>query len=245
MSWGLMERFRGYIDGFAKGAFTPSADVSFSGTEWTWSTPTGSVDPATGTGQVAFPGSVLATGHGDVLKMNFANPVVEFVSSTEANLKFDIDSNDTTGAPTISEKAITIGTFALTPGLSGEAGSTVTMIGTGGLSEAAVPAFADFYQAGEPFDPMTLSLTLGECAGAATASAEPTDDAATTPEPEMTTLIAPEDENEGSNLMRLWVVLGVVVVAGVATVIVVRQRRARKSPEQEHSELPESGDQTS
>jgi len=169
LSWGVKESFRAYVSGIiANGGWTTSPEVSYQTPEFTWSSPSGTVDTATGTGDIRFPGSLTFTGHGGELDLTFANPTVH-LDGAEGTLLVDVHS---AASPTLGSSALDLTqaelaelSFGAVPAFA-PGTQTVLSDVSAVVSTQGAPAFGGFYPAGEALDPLTLSLTLGDCAPA-------------------------------------------------------------------------------
>lgn len=162
LDWGVKESFRAYIDGsIANGEWTTTGDVSYATPEFTWTGGTGRYDPRTGEGSIAFSGSVRFVGHDGVLDTTISDPVVRFEGDSGVLLldvsgpTMDGGEVDVTGVEFVALSALEIG---------GE-DAIVTVDAQSVLTEDGAAAFPN-YAAGEPFDPVTVELTVGDtCAG--------------------------------------------------------------------------------
>src|SRR5690606_7451077 len=76
LTWGFKESFRAYLtSSIAHGEWIVSDGAAYETPEFSWHG-TGSLDPATQRGDLAFEGSVLFWGHDGALQTTIANPRV-------------------------------------------------------------------------------------------------------------------------------------------------------------------------
>jgi len=166
LSWGVKESFRAYISGIiANGGWTTSPEVSYQTPEFTWSSPSGAVDAAAGTGDIRFPGSLTFTGHGGELDLTLANPTVR-LDGARGTLLVDVHS---AASPTLGSSALDLTqaelaelSFGSVPAFAPGAQTVLSDV-SAVISTQGAPAFGGFYPAGEALDPLTLSVTLGSC----------------------------------------------------------------------------------
>lgn len=168
MQWGIKASFRSYISGsIANGSWETSDGLTYESPNFTWSGATGSIDSASGTGTVSFPGTVHFTGHDGILDLTLANPTIEFEGDGKAALLLDSRSTDMDGEVAVDEDQEWVGDVTVAESLAPADGSlTLTDLPTE-LTNSGVVAFAGFYEAGVELDPITLDLQLGDCAAVA------------------------------------------------------------------------------
>lgn len=226
LSWGVKESFRSYIgSSIANGSWEVSNGATYETPSFGWSTATGSIDPATGHGQVAFTGTIVFTGHDGLLHLVLADPIIH-LGDDGAELLLDVLSNDTTGALTVDEQDVPFATLPIdVAGAGWEAGGTLDLpaLAPVTLTEAGAAAFGGFYAAGDELDPISLSVTLGDECGAAAETAEPT--AEPTPIAEEV-VIAPAPA-ESTGVIAGAVAAAVLVAGGAAAAVVAIRRRGR------------------
>ncbi len=224
LSWGVKESFRAYIgSAIAKGSWTPADGAAYETPNFIWTGSSGDLHTADGAGNVSFTGSVTFTAHGDVLNMMIANPTIEFSADGTARLLVDARSNDTTGALVIDEKQAELAAVSLPKPVAAETGTVSYTDLPLTLTEAGVPVFGSFYDAGVDLDPLTVSFDL-ECTPAETKvdagdGASGGEDAS-----------EPTAAEAGGSGMPPWlpVVIGsAAVVAGGTTAAVVASRRKK------------------
>ncbi len=227
LSWGVKESFRAYVlSAIAQGSVSAGDGAVYETPTFTWATASGSIDPSTGAGLVTFAGYAAFQGHDGQLNLTFANPGVEFVSGTEAYLVADVRSKRLNSDEYIDAQGVRLGKLKLTSIPSIETGAVLAFDAIPvTLTPEGVAPFADFYAAGDALDPITLSLTMGECTQSGSGSG-PTKTANATPTPEQTASPAGSETGD-SDLLWVWIA-AVVIVAAIPTAVIVLRRRARK-----------------
>lgn len=234
--WGVKESFRTYIEGnIAKGAIrtedgaTRNEDDTFSFTDGT-----GSVNLEEGVAEIDFAGTVLFEGHvyGDadpLLYMTVSDPRVEIDGDT-GTLYADVVSKSLTDEELVTYDDVAFADLDLSGvghGLDEGVLSWDPIPAT--LTADGVPAFADFYGAGERLDPISLTVSVDEdvrVPGGGTGGG----DGGTAPTPDPTPGPGegggkPGLPNTGAALTGLLVAAGVAVAAG-GTALVATRRRA-------------------
>jgi len=162
LDWGLKESYRAYIDGSIANGQWEVADGA------TYSTPTfgfdgqGRVDLRAPIGQLDFAGSVRFTGHGGVLDTTIANPAIVFRGEEPALLLLDVSGPLMDGgevnAPATPFVSIDLSGQDLTP-----VDGVVTIVDAPTTFTADGAAALPNYAAGEPFDPVNVTIDLGDC----------------------------------------------------------------------------------
>ncbi|MGI9823504.1 HtaA domain-containing protein [Agromyces sp. Marseille-Q5079] len=148
LSWGVYDRFVAYIGGpIADGSISVSG-ATRSGGAFQFGQSGGSYDAGAGRGTAEYAGSVNFRGHGGVLDLTFADPVLRVASSQSGVLsvavngsRVDLASVDLGAAATSVQNGAT--RFANAP---------VTLLATG------VSAFNGFYGAGQALAPLTAVI---------------------------------------------------------------------------------------
>lgn len=176
LSWGLKESFRSYISGtIANGSWEASDGAEYEIPNFVWSSPTGSIDPATGTGSISFIGTVHFTGHDGVLDLTLANPTIEFEGDGKAALLLDAKSTDMEGGESLDAQQEWVGDVVI-DGESIPADGVLDIADAPAtLTNSGAKAFAGFYDAGTDLDPLNLSLAFDGCETEAAAPAAPVD----------------------------------------------------------------------
>jgi hypothetical protein len=164
ITWGFKESFRSYISGaIANGQWTVSDGAQYETPHFRFGSGAGILDRGAGVGSVEFPGAITFMGHGGILNTTIENPVLEFRGAS-ASLYFDVNGTTQDGAE-IDARMVEFVALAVDDGEILErtdAQLTIRDI-PATLTDAGSEAFGT-YQAGEPFDPVTIQLTFdGEC----------------------------------------------------------------------------------
>lgn len=222
--WGAKESFRSYITStIANGGWEVSDGAGYETPSFNWTGATGEIDSATGAGEVSFTGSITFTGHGGILNMVMANPTIRFAEDGSATLLIDTRSNDTSGNLAVDVQQGELASLALPSPLEAATGPVSYADVPAALTEAGVPAFGAFYQAGDALDPVTFSFEL-DCATATAPTEEPKETAAPE-EPEVTA----QEETADPGVPWLPIIIGgaaVVVVAVAAGLLIAGRKRA-------------------
>jgi len=163
LSWGFKESFRAYIDGsIANGEWTVADGATYETPSFGFPAETGSVDPRDPNGSIAFAGSVRFTGHGDILDTTVANPVLVVRPDGTGILLLDVSGPTMEG----DEVTVTEAEF-LDVDLTGQNLTPVDGVITidaapTTLTDDGAVAFPN-YEAGSEFDPLTVTLDVGDC----------------------------------------------------------------------------------
>ncbi|WP_431868096.1 HtaA domain-containing protein [Nocardiopsis eucommiae] len=234
--WGVKESFRTYIEGnIAKGTIrtedgaSRNEDGTFAFTDGT-----GSVNLEEEVAEIDFAGTVLFEGHvhggaDPLLHMTVSGPRVEIDGDT-GTLYADVVSKSLTDEELVTYDDVAFAELDLT-GVGHELDEGVLSWDPipATLTADGVPAFADFYGAGEALDPITLTVSVDEdvqVPGGGTGGG----DGGTAPTPGPTPGPGegggkPGLPNTGVALTGLLVAAGVAVAAG-GTALVATRRRA-------------------
>ena len=184
--WGVKQSFRNYIVGpIAHGHIQVSdgASQAEGNGAFTFVNASGIFDADTGAVDAAFEGTVHFQGHEGVgvpageyaLDLKIQNVRVE-IEGTSGTLVADVSSKSLSSGSIVDYPDVEFAALNLssvTPSIDGDTVTFTAIPAT--LTEAGVPAFADFYTAGTELDPLTFTLTLGEGGG----EPEPDPDAVT------------------------------------------------------------------
>lgn len=176
LDWGVKESFRTYITGtVARGTIEVSGGAS-TNADGTFRFPAraeGEFDPETSRVAAAFEGTVRFSGHGyhgpptDLLQVTISNIRID-ASSSGGTLIADVVSLPLEGGivnpqPDVEPRTyrnVALGVLGgASPVAAGSDGASWVQV-PATLTEAGVPAFADFYRAGAPLDPLWFTLTL-------------------------------------------------------------------------------------
>lgn len=229
--WGVKESFRSYISGsIARGEWTVVGGATYQTPVFTWTGGAGEVDPAASTGEVAFSGGIRFTGHGGLLDTTIASPTLVMTGPGTAQLRVDL-----TGVSMDSALAgdTTPTTVAQVPLVDIDlAGATVTDgpdVVTIAATDAATTLTADgaaafgSYEAGDAFDPITLSVSAACAPPTPTATVAPTPETGDAAPTEAAVPVSASGDDGTATIVAI--VAGVLVVAGVVTTVVVMRRR--------------------
>jgi hypothetical protein len=163
LSWGFKESFRAYIDGsIANGEWTVADGATYDTPSFEFPAEGGRVDPRDPNGSIAFTGSVRFTGHGGILDTTVANPVLVVHSDGTGILLLDVSGPTMEG----DEVTVTEAEF-LDVDLAGQNLTPVDGVIT--IDAAPTTLTADGavafpnYEAGSEFDPVTVTLDVGDC----------------------------------------------------------------------------------
>ncbi|MEE6288645.1 HtaA domain-containing protein [Georgenia sp. MJ173] len=170
LEWGVKESFRSYIGGnIAHGEIAAIAPATETGAStYVFSEGAGSGDERDATAQ--FAGAVSFAGHkiGDThaLEVTITDPSV-VITDGVGQLVADVTSRefiDTTSTGVLTE-SIDVVLADLDLGAGDVTVVDGRLVGTdvpATLTEAGIPAFADFYDVGEALDPVTFSVPVGD-----------------------------------------------------------------------------------
>lgn len=163
LEWGFKESFRGYIDGsIANGEWAVADGATYETPSFGFPGARGRLDPRGPNGAVDFDGSVRFTGHGGILDTTIANPVFAFQGGDDAVLLLDV-----VGATMEGDAVEVTEARFVTVDLAGQDLAPVDGIVTiveapTALTAEGEEAFPN-YPAGEAFDPISVTIDLGDC----------------------------------------------------------------------------------
>lgn len=232
LTWGIKESWRAYISGsIAKGAWEPLDGATYATPEFSWPATAGDIDPATGTGTIAFEGAVAFTGHNGLLQTTLANPTV-VIDDAGARLLVDLSTVPMDSAmageqvdPTVITQVplvtLDVTASALVTDAASVTGSAVPTV----VTAEGFDAFGT-YQTGTPFDPVSFAATY--------TCAEPEPEQ--TPEPEVTTAApevtaVPVAESTDAGVPWWGIGGGIALVVAVALGVWGLRRRGRRDEE--------------
>ncbi len=165
LDWGIKQSFRSYISGFiAHGGWTTTGNITG---EFSWSAGTGTAQPAAGTGAVAYTGSIHFTGHegfGGIgagayaLDLTVSNVRIVQDSAASATIVVDTVSNSI-AAPTtfVTSTDVEFASVDLSAANVSTEDTVAFAAAPASLTAAGAVAFAGFYAAGDPLDPVSFS----------------------------------------------------------------------------------------
>jgi hypothetical protein len=200
LDWGFKESFRSYISGsIANGEWTVADGATYETPSFGWVDGTGTYDEATGTGQIAFTGSIRFTGHDGLLDTTVANPVIRYDGPGEATLLLDVSGVTQEGAE-VSQEGIDFVTIDLATGDTA-------------LTSAGAAAFGT-YETGEAFDPVAIT---SDCVVAA-----PVEETSTP-----TPTAAPVEDSTTSPLLVITIAIGALLLIAIVVIVLLLVRRRR------------------
>ena len=162
LDWGVRASFRAYVTGPIAGGSITTAGGASTNADATFRFPVsaGTADTSGASADVATGGSVRFTGHGGQLDLQISALRVEIAGAT-GTLVADVSSKPLDEPAPLVFDDVALAALDL-------AGVTPA-VGAGGVTWASVPAtltaagadaFAGFYPAGTPLDPVTLSVAF-------------------------------------------------------------------------------------
>lgn len=163
LTWGFKESFRAYIDGsIANGEWTTADGASYATPAFGFEAEGGRIDPRGPLGSVSFPGAITFTGHGGILHTTVSNPVLVLRGGASAVLLLDVSGPTMDGgqvdviAAEFVEVDLAGQDFTTRDGIITVVDAPTT------LTDAGHDAFEN-YEAGEAFDPITVTIDVGDC----------------------------------------------------------------------------------
>lgn len=172
LDWGFKQSFLAYLDSsIANGSWALDGVTETDGV-FQWLGGTGSVDAETGTGLVAFAGSIQFTGHDGVLNTTVSNPQLELVGGGTAYLLLDV-SGTTQGGAAVNQTGVRFAKLDVS-GLSQSDSEWVGANATAVLTAEGAAAFGT-YPEGEELDAVAFTLPISaNCGEAKAVTAETT-----------------------------------------------------------------------
>ncbi|APF34479.1 HtaA domain-containing protein [Microbacterium paludicola] len=237
ITWGFKESFRSYISGsIAKGAWEPFGGVGYETPAFTWTGGTGSYDPATGAGSIAFPGGIRFTGHGGLLDSTVQNVTLE-IAPAAGRVLVDLAgvsmesalAGDDTVVTTPQVPFVTVDLAGLENTVSGEALTLAAADAATAITEEGFAAFGN-YETGTAFDPLSFTAS-GVCA-AATPTADPSPVVDASPAADAAEAGDDESGSSGALPVALFAAIGgalVATIGGSTAAIVASRRKQRKA----------------
>lgn len=197
LHWGVKESFRSYISGsIANGEWTVSDDMRYETPDFIWDKATGEVAADLSSGNIAFTGAVHFTGHSGAMKLDLADPNIEFEDEDTAYLTLSIgatDSADSGGEATAG--SVRAAKIDLTDAVTSGGSELEIQSATPRLTaEGAAALNGDYgsYVAGEELDPIALTATVSGCELGEAAAALPETPIAEDPAQPEVEQVAPE-----------------------------------------------------
>lgn len=201
LTWGFKESFRSYISGtIANGEWTVFDGASYETPEFEFPHGTGAFGEAES--RVSFAGAIRFTGHGGILDTTVSNPVLEWGGGV-GTLYLDVSGTTQEGEP-VDESAVAFASLTFDGGVGTGRNLRFADV-TATLTDAGAAAFGT-YEPGEPLDPLRIELDVeADCA--------------------LLDVTAPVPA------WPIWIAAGIgAAIIAVATVLVVRRRRASADP---------------
>ncbi|MFL9682751.1 HtaA domain-containing protein [Streptomyces sp. KL110A] len=227
VDWGVRRTFREYVTGaIAQGKWTLADGAQDGGALFRFPSGTGRYDPAAGTLDAAFAGSVRFTG--SHLDLTLARVTVTVTGGT-GTLAADVTSAGKT------ERAVPLVTFAagrLAP-VNGLAAVTEA---PAELTEGGARAFGGMYRAGTAMDPVSLAVSVDPAAALPALpdlGSAPTDPPAATPSAKPSASTAPVTAASADSGTPAVVYGGIgagVLAAAVVAYALLRRRRTGATP---------------
>ncbi len=163
LSWGFKESFRAYIDGsIANGEWTVADGATYDTPSFGFPAESGRVDPRDPNGSIAFTGSVRFTGHDGILDTTVANPVLVVRPDGTGMLLLDVSGPTMDGDDVTVTEADFVDVDLTGQNLTPVDGVITIDAAPTTLTEDGAVAFPN-YEAGSPFDPLTVTLDVGDC----------------------------------------------------------------------------------
>ncbi|MET7364384.1 HtaA domain-containing protein [Streptomyces sp. NPDC005566] len=171
LDWGIKSSFQSYVTGpIANGSWNLTGGAAtVGGSRFRFHSATGSYDPASGAFRAGFSGGVHFTGHkkagGNELDLTISRPTVR-ISGGGGTLYADMVSKDRGSGRVTSSAQVPLATLGLA-GINMRGGSTPVALSNvpASLTSQGAKAFAGYYTAGTPLDPISLSVdTTGPAA---------------------------------------------------------------------------------
>ncbi|MEU0627365.1 HtaA domain-containing protein [Streptomyces sp. NPDC005989] len=165
LDWGIKSSFQSYVTGpIANGSWSLTGGAAtVGGSQFRFHSATGSYDPATGAFGSAFAGGVHFLGHQKAdgsheLDLTISRPTVR-VTGGNGTLYADVVSKDKGSGRVTSAAQVPLATLGLS-GIDMRGGSTPIALTDvpATLTDRGAKAFAGYYTAGTPLDPVSLSV---------------------------------------------------------------------------------------
>ncbi|MFS0694139.1 HtaA domain-containing protein [Streptomyces nitrosporeus] len=165
LDWGIKSSFQSYVTGpVAQGDWSLTGGAAtVGGSRYRFHSATGSYDPSSGALQAGFSGGVHFTGHrqadgSDQLDLTLSRPTVR-ISGGAGTLHADVVSKDRESGRVTRAAQVPLATLGL--GSVDMRGATTPVVLTdvpATLTSQGATAFAGYYTAGTPLDPVSLSV---------------------------------------------------------------------------------------
>ncbi|MGW1405181.1 HtaA domain-containing protein [Streptomyces sp. NPDC002403] len=180
LDWGIKSSFQSYVTGpIANGSWSLTGGAAtVGGSQFRFHSATGSYDPATGAFASGFTGGVHFLGHrksdgSHELDLTISRPTVR-IAGGSGTLYADMVSKDRGSGRVTSAAQVPLATLGLS-GIDMRGGTTPVALTNipATLTPQGAKAFAGYYTAGTPLDPVSLSVDTSAPAGKPAASKSP------------------------------------------------------------------------
>ncbi len=179
LDWGIKSSFLGYITGpIAGGGWALTGGAATVGSGFRFHSANGSYDPATGAFRAGFSGGVRFTGHQKAdgtyeLDLTISRPAVR-ISGGSGTLLVDMTSRAKGSGKLTRSSRVPLASLDLSGIDMRGGGSPVTLDNVPAtLTSQGATAFAGYYTAGTPLDPVSLSVDVAAEGPAEPATSEP------------------------------------------------------------------------
>ncbi|MFJ9055927.1 HtaA domain-containing protein [Streptomyces sp. NPDC102409] len=185
LDWGIKSSFQSYVTGpIAQGSWSLTGGAAtVGGSQFRFHSATGSYDPSSGAFRAGFSGGVHFVGHrqaggGNELDLTISRPTVR-ISGGAGTLLADMVSKERGSGRVTTASQVPLATLGLS-GIDMKGGSTPLGLDNvpATLTSQGATAFAGYYAAGTPLDPVSLSVDTK-----APAAAKPSKSPASSPSP--------------------------------------------------------------
>lgn len=180
LDWAVKSSFQSYVTGpIAQGNWSLNGGAAtVGGSQFRFHSATGSYDPATGAFSAGFSGGVRFVGHrkadgGNELDLSISRPTVR-ITGGRGTLFADMVSKERGSGRVTSAAQVPLATLGLS-GIDMRGGTTPIALTNvpATLTAQGAKAFAGYYTAGTPLDPVSLSVDTSAPAGKPDAGASP------------------------------------------------------------------------
>ncbi|MYU34791.1 Htaa domain protein [Streptomyces sp. SID8358] len=180
LDWGIKSSFQSYVTGpIAQGSWgLTGGAATVGGSQFRFHSATGSYDPTSGEFRAGFSGGVRFVGHQrsdgtNQLDLTISRPTIR-ISGGGGTLYADMVSKDRESGRVTNSAQVPLATLGLS-GIDMRGGTTPIALTSvpATLTAQGATAFAGYYTAGTPLDPITLSVDTKAPAGAPAASTSP------------------------------------------------------------------------
>ncbi|MER6607719.1 HtaA domain-containing protein [Streptomyces sp. NPDC000927] len=180
LDWGIKSSFQSYVTGpVAHGSWSLTGGAATAGgSQFRFHSATGSYDPATGTFSAGFSGGVRFAGHrkadgSNELDLSISRPTVR-ITGGRGTLHADMVSKERGTGRVTSAAQVPLATLGLS-GIDMRGGTTPIALTNvpATLTTQGAKAFAGYYTAGTPLDPISLSVDTSAPAGKPDTGASP------------------------------------------------------------------------